>query len=65
MGAIVIKLVDINKPDLAAQAEGELEGAGFTITYKDEAEIIGVDAVKHGDGEQTYPAGHVIIGKKD
>jgi len=64
MGAIVIKVVDQNRPDLAAQAEGELEGAGFTITYKDAAEIIGVDAVKDGDGEQTYHAGYVIIGKK-
>lgn len=64
MGAIVIKIVDKNRPDQAAQAEGELEGAGFTITYKDDADIIGVDAIKHGGGEQTYGAGYVIIGKK-
>lgn len=65
MAAIVIKIVDRDKPDQVAEAQGELEGAGFTITYKDEADMIGIDAVKHGGGQQTYGAGHVIIGKKE
>ncbi len=64
MPTIVIKLVDKNKPIEKAQAEGELEGAGFKIVYNDSADMIGVDAVKHGDGEETYSAGYVIIGKK-
>ena len=39
-------------------------GAGFFISYKDEAELLGVDAIKHGNGEHTYGPAVIIIGKK-
>jgi len=64
MTMIVIKLVDKSKPDQAAQAKSELEGAGFTVVYEDSADMIGVDATKHTGGDKKYGAGFVIIGKK-
>ena len=64
MASIVIKIIDKNRPDLVAQAEGELTGAGFSISYRNEAELLGVDANKHGNGEQTYGLAVIIIGKK-
>jgi hypothetical protein len=64
MSSIVVKIIDKNKPGLVGEAEGELEGAGFVVVYKDEAEFLGVDAKKHGGGEQTYGPSVIIIGKK-
>ena len=64
MASIVIKIIDKNRPDLVAQAEGELAGAGFSISDRNEAELLGVDANKHGNGEQTYGPAVIIIGKK-
>lgn len=62
--AIVIKIIDKNTPEKAAQAIGELEGAGFAVTYQEETDFLGVDATKHGNGEQTYGPCFVIVGKK-
>jgi hypothetical protein len=62
MAAIIIKIIDQSKPDLVAQAKGELIGAGFRILGEYEAEMLGVDAVKFGQGEQTYGPATVVIG---
>ena len=64
MASIVIKIIDKNRPDLVAQAEGELLGAGYSFSYKDEAEFLGVDAKKHGNGEQIYNSAVIVVGKK-
>lgn len=61
---MVIKIVDKNTPDKVAQAIGELKGAGFNVSYQEETDFLGIDATKNGDGEQTYGASYVIVGKK-
>ena len=62
---MIIKIIDLNKPELMEQAKGELEGAGYILSKVDEVSFLGVDAVKHGDGEQTYTYAAVIVGKKN
>ena len=62
---ICIKIVDKTQADLVAEAEGELEGAGFEIVYREEGEWVRVDAVKHGGGEEVYRDAAVIIGQKE
>lgn len=64
MASIVIKIVDGTKPEQVALAMGELEGAGFHVTYHKDADILGVDATKHGGCEDAYGASVVIIGEK-
>jgi hypothetical protein len=64
MKAIVIKIVDRDRPDQAAEALGELQGAGFNITYQDDADGLEVDATKQGSDSQAYGPSFVIIGKK-
>lgn len=64
MASIVIKVVDKEKPDLVAQARGELTGAGFALSEEMEADMLGVDAEKQGGGEQTYGPSVILIGKK-
>lgn len=64
MSVIVIKIVAQGDPVGAATAKGELLGAGFNIVYEGNAEGIGVDARRHGDGEQKYGPAFVFIGKK-
>ena len=64
MALIVLKIVDRSRPDLVAQATGELTGAGFSIESQSNADILGVDALKHGGGEQTYSGAVLIVGKK-
>lgn len=61
---MVIKIVDKNSPQEAARAIGELKGAGFAISYQKEVNFLGVDATKHGDGQQTYGPCYVIVGEK-
>jgi len=61
---LVIKIIDKYTPEKAAQAIGELEGAGFTVSYSEETDFLGVDARKHGGGERDYGACFVIVGKK-
>jgi hypothetical protein len=71
MSSIVIKLIDKNKPDLVDQARGELEGAGYAITYEDNADFVGVEVKNNdsndggnNDDEQVYNDMVVLIGKK-
>jgi hypothetical protein len=64
MGSIVIKIIDKKKPDLVEQAIGELEGAGYIISGKREADLLGVDALKIDNGEQTYGPCTIVIGEK-
>ena len=62
--AMVVKIIDKNTPEKAAQAIGELQGAGFTVSYQEQTDFLGVDAKKHGGSEQTYGPCFVIVGKK-
>lgn len=64
MESIIVKLIDRNKPDAVAEAKGELIGAGYSIQYEGEAELAGVDAKKHGNGEQVYGPTVVLVGAK-
>ena len=72
MSSIIIKLIDKNDPDLVQQGRGELTGAGYSIEYEDDADVVGVDVMKNdnGDddnddnGEQVYGPTVVLIGKK-
>ncbi|UCG56376.1 MAG: hypothetical protein JSU70_16125 [Phycisphaerales bacterium] len=64
MDSIVIRLIDKNEPDLAEEVKGELIGAEYAIVYEGEAELVGVDATKHGDGEQVYGPAFVLVGAK-
>ena len=62
---MIIKIVDKNNPNGAVEAKGELIGAGFTVVYEGDADAIGVDAKRCGDGEQTYGPAYVIAGTKN
>ena len=62
MAMIVVKLA--KTPQDVTDAEALLVGQGFTIDYKDSADMIGVDAVKLGGDDNAYGAGTVIVGKK-
>jgi len=64
MSLMVVKIVDKNDAAGAAEARGELEGAGFSIVYSGDADAVSVDATRSGDGEQDYDASWVIVGKK-
>lgn len=64
MAAIVIKIVNKNEPTLVAEAEGQLQGAGFVLTFRGEADVLGVDAQKHGGGEQTYHSAVILVGER-
>lgn len=72
MASIIIKLIDKNDPDLVDQEKGVLTGAGYSIEYEDEADVVGVDVrINGGDndsdddnGEQVYGPAVVLIGKK-
>ena len=64
MSLIVIKIVDKNDASGTALARGELEGAGFTIVYENDAEGVLVDANRSGGGEYTYGATWIIVGQK-
>jgi len=64
MSSIIIKVIDKNTPEKAAQAIGELEGAGFSVSLQEETDFLGVDANKHGGGESTYGPCYIVIGKK-
>ncbi|MFX0202522.1 MAG: hypothetical protein ACFFCW_40970 [Candidatus Hodarchaeota archaeon] len=63
MKSISIKIVDKNKPELLAEAEGELDGTEFDVTYKKECDMVSVDATKHGNGEQIYSSAVIIVGE--
>ena len=47
-----------------AEAKGELIGAGYSIRYENEAELVGVDATKHGNGEKVYGPAVVLVEDK-
>jgi hypothetical protein len=61
--SVIIKLTDKNKPEEAKVARGELIGAGYLIVYECEAELVGVDATKDGNGQQRYGPTIVLIGE--
>jgi hypothetical protein len=64
MSLILIKITDKNDAAGAAQARGELEGAGFSIAYEGDADGVGVDAQRAGGGNDAYDAAWVLVGKK-
>ncbi len=65
MISILTKIVDRNRPDLVQEAEGQLEGAHFNITYRDEGDFLTADASKHDAGTvNNYSNAVIIVGKK-
>jgi hypothetical protein len=64
MGSIVIKIIDRNSPGQVAEALGELEGAGFEVVMKSEADYCLVDVSKVKGNNQDYDDCVVLIGHR-
>ena len=64
MTSILVKIIDRTNPDLEQEAEGQLQQAGFDITYRDEADSFTVDSSKHGGDVKDYANAIIIVGKR-
>jgi hypothetical protein len=63
MASIVIRVVKRDDPGQVAEAQGELEGAGYTVT-SEEADLLAVDTTAYGGGKKRCRNAVILTGKK-
>ncbi len=63
MASIAIRIVKRDNPEQVAEAQGELEGAGFTVT-SDEADSCGIDTTAYGGTKKICRDTVILVGRK-